>query len=76
MGLHYSSLKIYIAKGKVYNKYCQCKTNIYYRFHHSKNAVDLLSKLLEIDPKKRIEVEDALTHPFFDDIRANHDKEQ
>jgi serine/threonine protein kinase len=33
----------------------------------SKNANDLLNKLLEIDPKKRINVEEALNHPWFSD---------
>ena len=28
-------------------------------------AVDLLSKLLIFDPKQRITVNDALSHPFF-----------
>lgn len=29
-------------------------------------AENLLSSLLELDPKKRISVEDALNHPFFE----------
>ena len=33
----------------------------------SKNANDLLNKLLEINPKKRINVEEALNHPWFSD---------
>lgn len=28
-------------------------------------AEDLLTNLLELDPSKRIKVEDALKHPFF-----------
>ena len=31
----------------------------------SKNACDLLNKLLEIDPNKRINVDEALNHPWF-----------
>ena len=31
----------------------------------SKNAKDLLNKLLEIDPAKRINVDEALNHPWF-----------
>lgn len=33
----------------------------------SKNANDLLNKLLEINPKKRINLEEALNHPWFSD---------
>lgn len=36
--------------------------NIYDRFHRSKDAFDLLSRLLEINPEKRIQVEEALAH--------------
>ena len=37
----------------------------------SKNAKDLLNKLLEINPKKRINVEEALNHPWFSDSIDN-----
>jgi len=37
----------------------------------SKNAIDLLNKLLEIDPKKRINVQEALNHPWFLDRNEN-----
>ena len=33
----------------------------------SKNAKDLLNKLLEVNPKKRINVEEALNHPWLSD---------
>ena len=29
------------------------------------NTIDLLNKLLEIDPKKRITAKEALEHPYF-----------
>ena len=32
------------------------------------DLLDLLSKLLEIDPEKRISAKDALNHPFFDSL--------
>jgi len=35
----------------------------------SKLAIDLLSKLLKFNPKDRLTVEEALDHPFFEDIR-------
>lgn len=31
----------------------------------SKSAIDLLERMLQIHPRKRINVEDALKHPFF-----------
>jgi len=34
-----------------------------------KNAIDLLSKMLEFDPDKRISVEEALKHPYFKDYQ-------
>lgn len=34
-------------------------------------AVDLVRRLLQVDPRKRISVEEALAHPFFEETRAN-----
>lgn len=34
----------------------------------SPNAIDLLKKMMTFDPNKRISAEDALNHPFFEDI--------
>ena len=31
-------------------------------------AIDLIEKMLEIDPKQRITAEEALKHPYFTDI--------
>lgn len=31
--------------------------------------MDLLKRMLVINPEKRITVEEALNHPYFDDIR-------
>ncbi|KAI9208046.1 kinase-like domain-containing protein [Polychytrium aggregatum] len=33
------------------------------------NGIDLLSRLIECQPEKRISAEKALQHPFFDDLR-------
>ena len=32
------------------------------------NGIDLMKKLLELDPEKRILAPDALQHPFFNDL--------
>ena len=37
-------------------------------------GVDLLLKFLQIEPDKRISAEEALKHPFFDDIKAEMNK--
>jgi serine/threonine protein kinase len=37
-------------------------------------AIDLLSKLLEIHPRKRINVVDALDHPFFASLHNDQDE--
>jgi serine/threonine protein kinase len=34
-------------------------------------AVDLVRRLLQVDPKKRVSIEEALAHPFFEEIRPN-----
>eukprot|EP01080_Neovahlkampfia_damariscottae_P005898 gene5898-9726_t len=40
------------------------------------NGIDLLSKMLQFDPAKRISSSDALKHPFFDDYLEEIKKEQ
>ena len=37
------------------------------------DALDLLNKMLQINPSKRITVDGALAHPFFDAIRDEND---
>jgi mitogen-activated protein kinase 1/3 len=38
--------------------------------HSDKNALDLLERLLTFDPNKRINVTDALAHPY---LKQHHD---
>ena len=38
-------------------------------FIEMNNSVDLITKLLQYDPKRRITPMDALAHPFFDELR-------
>ena len=42
----------------------------------SKDAEDLLKKILEVDPKKRIKIEDILNHPWLIDLDFNFWKNQ
>jgi len=37
-------------------------------------GLDLLSKFLEMDPEKRITIEEALSHNFFDEVKAKHNE--
>lgn len=38
----------------------------------SEEALDLLSKMLEFNPDKRISVEDALGHPFMKNLHVRY----
>ena len=63
-----------VTKLPLYNKICP-RTIFPNSFkEHFKNypdideiTLDLLSKMLQLDPKKRITIDDALNHPFFHD---------
>ncbi|KAK8793055.1 hypothetical protein WA538_002566 [Blastocystis sp. DL] len=39
------------------------------------NALDLLSRLLTYDPERRIDCQQALEHPYFDDIRRKYSRQ-
>jgi cyclin-dependent kinase len=34
-------------------------------------GVDLLARLLQYDPQKRISASEALEHPYFDELKTN-----
>jgi serine/threonine protein kinase len=51
-----------------------CKHCGYCREGYDDVLDDLLYKLLALNPDKRITVEDALRHPFFDSVREEHDR--
>ncbi|KNB42046.1 CDK protein kinase [Blastocystis sp. subtype 4] len=40
------------------------------------NALDLLSRLLTYDPERRIDCQQALEHPYFDDIKRKTNRRQ
>lgn len=41
-------------------------TNYYYYYYQI--GLDLVTKMIELDPAKRIYVKEAMKHPFFDDL--------
>ncbi|KAJ2723331.1 hypothetical protein GGI07_002684 [Coemansia sp. Benny D115] len=42
----------------------------------SPRGIDLLKRLLTLVPEKRISAEQALLHPYFEDLRAVHQRQQ
>ena len=40
----------------------------------SKKALNFLKSLLKMDPKERLNIDDAINHPYFDEIRNEYDR--
>mmetsp|Transcript_7587 Transcript_7587/g.5734 ORF Transcript_7587/g.5734 Transcript_7587/m.5734 type:complete len:110 (+) Transcript_7587:728-1057(+) len=40
----------------------------------TRQAIDLISKIIVYDPEKRLKPLEALTHPFFDELRLQSTK--
>lgn len=40
---------------------------------NDKNLINLISRMLELNPENRINTEDAIKHPFFDDLTLEVD---
>ena len=55
-------------------KHCSvCGCSRVHRINHPKClAIDLLSKLLDLDPTKRLTAEEALQHAYFKEVRVLH----
>lgn len=53
------------------NRKCQFDLNAYIYQQLSPNARNFLQRLLEIDPKKRMNCQEALQHPFLKDEFSN-----
>ena len=41
---------------------------------YNDEADDLLTRLLALNPDKRISVEEAMSHSFFDSVRQEHER--
>ena len=76
---HYLLLGGSVFQGKKYNEILQqnrqCQFNfekdVYSQINYK--AFDLLTKMLEKNPQKRISAEKALIHPFFNEMDVEFD---
>ena len=61
MNPNYSEFRFPSIRANPWNKLFRSKT--------PENAISLIAKLLVYDPKQRLSPIDALTHPFFEELR-------
>ena len=40
----------------------------------SKKALNFIKGILKMDPKERLNIEQAIMHQYFDDVRKDYDK--
>jgi serine/threonine protein kinase len=59
-----------LAKGQNFESYFEREKNdeIMNHLEDKKNGIDLLKKMLDIDPNSRYSAEECLKHPFFNSI--------
>ena len=59
------------AKGQNFESYFEREKNdeIMNHLEDKKNGIDLIKKMLDIDPNSRYSAEECLTHPFFQSIK-------
>jgi len=62
MNPHYTDFKFPFIKAAPWSKVFPAKKA-------AEEAMDLLSKMLVYDPRKRITASDGMAHPFFDELR-------
>lgn len=61
-----------IFEGELKYRYCPPKDFIKYFIGLEEDGIDLLKKMLELDPDKRISMEQAIRHPFFNDHNTDY----
>ena len=59
------------TKGQQFEKYFEreSKDEIMNNLEDKKMGIDLIKKMLELDPLKRFSAEECLQHPFFESIK-------
>jgi serine/threonine protein kinase len=59
------------SKGQNFESYFEREKNdeIMNNLEDKKNGIDLIKKMLDIDPKLRLSAEECLMHPFFQSIK-------
>ena len=59
------------SKGQNFESYFEREKNdeIMNNLEDKKNGIDLIKKMLDIDPNSRLSAEECLTHPFFKSIK-------